>query len=205
MSEIADGALWDEAYAKGSTSRSWYQPEATESLEFIAATGSTPADSIVDIGGGASALVDGLLGRGYRDVTVLDLSIEGMNAARARLGSDAALVSWAVADVLEWSPGRPFDVWHDRAVLHFLIDDQARAAYAQRAADLVSPGGWIAIGGFAPDGPASCSGFPVRGASGADLAALFAASFTPVRTAAVVHTTPGGNPQSFAWLVAQRR
>lgn len=202
---MASQSTWDEAYAKGASSRSWYQPEATESLKFIASTGSTASDSIVDVGGGASTLVDGLLARGYRDVTVLDLSAEGMAAARDRLGPDAPPVSWVVGDVLEWMPGRTFDLWHDRAVLHFLTEDETRQAYAARAADLVVSGGWITIGGFAPDGPTSCSGLAVRGASGEQLAELFAPAFEAGRTASVVHTTPSGNDQSFAWLIAQRR
>lgn len=196
---------WDQAYAGGATSRSWYQPEATESLELIASTGCTPASAIVDVGGGASTLVDGLVARGHRDLTVLDLSAEGMGVARERLGPAAARVRWVTTDVLAWSPGRTFDLWHDRAVLHFLTADADRAAYAAQAANLVEPGGWITIGGFAPDGPSSCSGLPVRGASSEQLAELFAPAFEPMRTAAVVHTTPSGNPQSFAWLVAQRR
>lgn len=205
MSEDAGASLWDRAYAEGDSSRSWYQPQASESLEFIASTGSTAADSVVDVGGGASPLVDGLIALGYRDLTVVDLSAEGLSVARDRLGPQAPAVSWVIADVLAWSPGRTFDVWHDRAVLHFLLEDEVREAYAARAAALVAPGGWITVGGFSPDGPSSCSGLPVRGASSEDLAALFAPTFQAVSTAAVVHTTPGGSPQSFAWLAAQRR
>ncbi len=201
----SSSAHWDDAYARGETSRSWYQAEAKESLEFIERTTISPASSVVDIGGGASTLVDGLLDRGYTDLTVVDLSDEGMSAARRRIGAAADAVQWIVADVLTWEPGRTFDLWHDRAVLHFLTDDQDRAAYAQRAAASVPSGGWATIGGFAPDGPTQCSGLPVRGASSDDLAELLAPHFVPVHAAAITHTTPGGNDQAFAWLVAQRR
>lgn len=204
MTEPSGTAHWDEAYAKGATSRSWYQPEATESLAFIASTGSSAADSVVDIGGGASTLVDGLIARGYDDLTVLDLSSEGMAVARERLGAAGSTVSWVTADVLRWEPARTFDLWHDRAVLHFLTDDDDRAAYAAKAAELVVPSGWVTIGGFAPDGPTSCSGLPVRGASSEELARLLAPHFAPRHSAGVVHTTPSGNDQAFAWLVAQR-
>lgn len=204
MTETAAPGHWDDAYAKGATSRSWYQPQATESLGFIAATGLAATRSVVDVGGGASTLVDGLLDRGFADVTVIDLSAEGLEIARARLGDRAATVTWATADVLEWRPGSTFDLWHDRAVLHFLTADEDRAAYAAKAASLVAPGGWITIGGFAPDGPTSCSGLPVRGASSDELAELFARDFTAVESAPVIHKTPSGSSQRFAWLVAQR-
>ncbi len=96
--------------------------------------------------------------------------------------------------VVEWDPGRTFEVWHDRAVLPFLTSDEDRRAYAARAASAVATGGWITIGGFAPDGPTSCSGLPVRGASSQDLAALFAPNFTVAEEARVVHTTPAATP-----------
>ena len=204
MSETTKAGHWDAAYALGADSRSWYQPQATESLEFIASTGADSTASIVDIGGGASPLVDGLLARGFTDVTVLDLSSEGLTVARERLGAAGERVAWVTSDVLTWAPARTFNIWHDRAVLHFLTDDAARRAYADQAAALVEPGGWLTIGGFAPGGPQSCSGLPVRGASGDDLADLFAQGFSTIRTAEVVHTTPGGNAQPFAWLVARR-
>lgn len=196
---------WNTAYGKGAETRSWFQPEATESLEFIAKAGATPSDAVIDVGGGASVLVDDLLARGFGDLTVLDLSDEGMAIARARLGARGDGVTWIVADLLAWTPPRSYGGWHDRAVLHFLTADHERRRYAEVAGAAVRPGGWIAVGGFAPDGPTSCSGLPVRGASSDELAELFADAFTPVTTGRVVHTTPSGNDQAFAWLVARRR
>lgn len=204
MDELAKPDHWDGAYAKGAMSRSWFQSEASESLEFIASTEVGASASVVDIGGGASTLVDGLLARGFADLTVVDLSAEGLDVAKLRLAEAAVGVAWVVADVLAWDPGRTFDVWHDRAVLHFLTSDEDRRAYVARAASGVAPGGWITIGGFAPDGPTSCSGLPVRGASSQDLADLFAPNFIVAREARVVHTTPSGNAQPFAWITAQR-
>lgn len=196
---------WNTAYAKGAETRSWFQPEATESLEFLAKAGASPPEAVIDVGGGASVLVDDLLARGYADLTVLDLSDEGMAIARARLGAAGAAVTWIVADLLAWTPPRRYDGWHDRAVLHFLTTDEERHRYAEVAATAVGPGGWIAIGGFAPDGPTSCSGLPVRGASSDELADLMADAFAPITTGRVVHTTPSGTDQAFAWLVARRR
>lgn len=205
MHDSVSDTHWDQAYEQGDTTRSWYQPQARESLALIDTTGLARDGSVVDIGGGASALVDGLLARGHRDVTVVDVSAAGMDIARARLGADGDGVTWVVTDLLDWRPARTFDLWHDRAVLHFLTADGDRRAYAQLAARTVAPGGWIVIGGFAPDGPTSCSGLPVRGASGDELAALLGPAFTPVSERTAVHVTPGGNEQRFAWLVAQRR
>lgn len=196
---------WDQAYEQGAESRSWFQPTATESLRFIERAGSQPADAVIDIGGGASVLVDDLLARGYGDVSVLDLSAEGMAVAQRRLGKAGAGVQWLVEDLLGWKPSRSYDGWHDRAVLHFLNQDRDRELYAEVAASAVRAGGWIAVGGFAPDGPTSCSGLPVRCASSDDLADLLAAHFTPVHTERVTHVTPSGNEQRFAWLVAKRR
>lgn len=196
---------WDAAYGQGAESRSWFQPEATESLAFIAQLGSAPRDAVVDVGGGASVLVDGLLERGYDDLTVVDLSGEGMAVAQDRLGTRAGEVAWVVADVLSWDPARMFDGWHDRAVLHFLTADDDRERYAALAGESVRPGGWLAIGGFAPDGPTSCSGLPVRGATSAELVDLFSDAFEPVAEARVVHTTPSGSEQPFAWMLARRR
>lgn len=198
-------AHWDGAYAQGATTRSWHQHEATESLDLLDRVGVPASASVADVGGGASTLVDGLLDRGHEDVTVVDLSPVAIAAARERLGDRSDDVAWVVSDLLAWEPGRTFGVWHDRAVLHFLVDDATRTRYAELAIAAVAPGGWMVIGGFAPDGPNRCSGLPVRGANAEDLVALVGPSFAPVLTSRTTHTTPSGTEQSFAWLAAQRR
>ncbi|MFA9271359.1 MAG: trans-aconitate 2-methyltransferase, partial [Baekduiaceae bacterium] len=139
-----------------------------------------------------------------RDITVLDLSQVALDTARDRLGARGASVTWRAGDLRAWEPGRTYDVWHDRAVLHFLVEDTDRARYADLAARAVAPGGHIVVGTFAPDGPEQCSGLPVRRHSADDLAALLAGHFEPLRSAREEHRTPSGNVQPFSWLVARR-
>jgi len=128
-SEAASSAHWDRIYARGDTTRSWYQAEPVASLAMLDAAGVSPHDSVIDVGGGASTLVDELLRRGFADVSVLDISPAGLALARRRLGADAARVRWLVQDVLAWRPPRRYQVWHDRAVFHFLTTDDARRRY----------------------------------------------------------------------------
>ncbi|MGK2936207.1 MAG: class I SAM-dependent methyltransferase [Solirubrobacteraceae bacterium] len=199
----ADPGHWNTAYTEKGATVSWHQTQATTSLDLIAEV-ATPEASVVDVGGGASTLVDGLLARGHRDITVLDLSQVALDTARDRLGERGASVTWRAGDLLAWEPGRTYDVWHDRAVLHFLIDDTDRARYAELAARAVAPGGHAIIGTFAPDGPQQCSGLPVRRHSADDLATLLADDFEPVRSEREEHRTPSGNTQPFSWLVARR-
>lgn len=199
----ADAGHWNTAYAEKGATVSWHQTQATTSLNLIAEV-AAPEASVVDVGGGASTLVDGLLDRGHRDITVLDLSQVALDAARDRLGERGASVTWRAGDLLAWQPDRTYDVWHDRAVLHFLVGEPDRARYAELAARAVAPGGHAVIGTFAPDGPEQCSGLPVRRHSADDLTGLLAERFVPVRSAREEHRTPSGNVQPFTWLVARR-
>src|SRR5712675_180578 len=123
-------AHWEGVYTRnGENEVSWYQENPAPSLELVAQAGATPASAIIDIGGGASRLVDNLVDRGFEDVTVLDLSEAALEAAIARLGDRAAQVHWIVADATVWEPLKAYDVWHDRAAFHFLVEDHDRAAY----------------------------------------------------------------------------
>lgn len=198
-----DAGHWNSAYREKGATVSWHQTQATTSLDLIADV-AAPEAAVVDVGGGASTLVDGLLDRGHRDITVLDLAQVALDTARDRLGERGASVVWRAGDLLAWTPDRAYDVWHDRAVLHFLTEDADRARYAELAAGAVAPGGHAIIGTFAPDGPEQCSGLPVRRQSPDDLSALLADRFEPVRTAREEHRTPSGNLQPFSWLVARR-
>jgi SAM-dependent methyltransferase len=193
---------WDHRYATiGDTNVSWFQDEPTTSLELIAAATGNAA-SVVDVGGGASRLVDRLLERGYRDITVVDLSPESLKASRERVGD--APVTWVATDIREWQPVRTFDVWHDRAAYHFLTDPDDQQQYWRLAHDSIVPGGHVVIATFADDGPEQCSGLPVARYSEESLAAAMGVGFTVVQSRREQHTTPTGGAQSFIWLLAQR-
>ena len=199
-------AHWDAAYsAKGEAGVSWFEDRPTTSLELIAEFGATPSSSIIDIGGGASRLVDALIEAGWQSIAVLDVADTGLAAAKARLGEKAAgQIEWIVADVTRWNPERTFDVWHDRAVFHFLIDPVDRAAYVERLRIAVKPGGHAVIATFAPNGPERCSGLPVQRYDAAGLAATVGPPFELVRARGHTHSTPWGSTQSFQYSVLRR-
>jgi hypothetical protein len=195
---------WDLAYDQGDVTRSWFQQHAQQSLEMLAAAGATNADSVIDVGGGASTFVDDLMARGYRDLTVLDISTVGLDTARRRLGDAAKHVEWLVADLLNWHPTRTYRVWHDRALFHFLTTEDQRTEY-RRALDAGTTSGSVAVfGTFAPDGPERCSGLPVGRYNGADLAVELGAPWRLTAEAREEHLTPGGVIQPFTWTVFQR-
>ena len=198
---------WQDVYRnKASDSVSWFRPHLETSLELLEGAGLAPASRVIDVGGGASTLVDDLLDRGLTALTVLDLSSQALAVARDRLGGRAAQVTWLAQDLLSAPlPAAGFDLWHDRAVLHFLTDPDAARRYAAQAAHALRPGGHAVIGGFAPDGPERCSGLAVARRSAEDIAALMGPDFTLVAQRREQHTTPGGSPQAFAWALLQRR
>lgn len=200
-------AHWQNLYrTRRADSVSWFRPHLEVSLELLSAGGMSSASRVIDIGGGASTLVDDLLGRGLRHVSVLDVSEEALAYARRRLAERAGLVQWLAGSVLEieLSAGG-FDFWHDRAMLHFLTDPADVARYAEIAANALGCGGCAVIGGFAPDGPERCSGLPVARRSAQQLGALFAPAFTLLQSRAERHQTPAGAEQSFAYALLQRR
>ena len=195
-------AYWDHRYAAvGETGVSWFQPVPEISLELIGLVADHGA-GIVDVGGGASTLVDHLLERGFHDVTVVDLSQQALGAARDRIGDSP--VHWVVSDVREWQPSRTFDVWHDRAAYHFLTDPDDQRAYWDLVRDAVPHGGHVIVGTFAEDGPEMCSGLPVVRASADETADRMGDGFDVVATRAEVHVTPAGGTQSFVWTLARR-
>lgn len=204
MNETERGLHWDAAYADGDRSRSWYQVHADTALRLLRAARSTPSDSVIDVGGGAATLVDDLLDAGYRDVTVLDVSAAAISIAQERLGSRAAQVSWLVADLLNWTPGRTYDVWHDRAVLHFLTSAQDRESYRGSLLAATHPGSRVLIGAFGPAGPEQCSGLPVIRFTPTTLKDFLGTSFTVIASSLEQHTTPAGSKQQFVWCTAIR-
>lgn len=202
---MSDAAHWDAIYEGGVEGRSWHQTSATASLSLMDAAGIPAVASVIDIGGAASRLVDDLLARGHRDLTVLDISDTGLALSRSRLGARAAAVEWVVADLLTWQPTRMYAVWHDRAVGHFFTTDAERTAYASVLTAAVAPGGHAIIGGFAPDGPTHCSGLEVKRAGLAEFADLVGPAFDLVAEEREAHTTPSGATQSFQWTLWRRR
>ncbi len=183
---------------------SWFQESPLPSLDLVALAGAGPETAIVDIGGGASRLVDALVARGHRDVTVLDLSPAALEAAKARLGAAGTSVTWIAADVTEWRPARTFDLWHDRAAFHFLTEAEDRRRYVDTLMRALRPGGHAIIGTFAPDGPATCSGLPVMRHDAASLGEALGPSFRLVDTRRHLHLTPAGREQRFQFSTFRR-
>lgn len=197
-------AHWDEAYRLGNTSRSWFQAVPAPSLAMLDAVEVTTRQSVIDVGGGASTLVDELLHRGHTDITVLDVSDEGLRTAQRRLAESASRVRWLTADLRAWVPNRTWDVWHDRALLHFFVNDIDRQRYLH-ALDAATEVGSIAIlATFAPDGPQQCSGLPVARYSTADLSAFLGPGWQPLIERREEHHTPAGGSQPFTWVGFRR-
>ncbi len=198
---------WQSIYgSRGAEALSWYRPHLEVSLELLRAAGLSAASRLIDIGGGASTLVDDLLDLGVRNLTVLDISSRALALAQERLGSRAVLVRWIAEDLLARAlPVSGFDFWHDRAVLHFLSEPAELAAYAQVAAEAVAPGGHALIAGFAPNGPQRCSGLPVTRRSPEQIAALLAPAFSLLQTRTECHRTPSGAEQWFAYALLRRQ
>lgn len=198
MDSAARKIHWQGVYTtKREDGVSWFQETPTPSLELLALIHATIDSAIIDIGGGASRLVDALVGRGYRDMTVLDLSAAALAMAQARLAAQAQQVNWIVADVTDWKPERQYDIWHDRAAFHFLTEAADRQAYADRLRQALRPGGYAIIGTFAKDGPEMCSGLPVIRHDAESLAAILGAEFALVDSRRHEHITPWGTVQNF--------
>src|SRR5688572_3227185 len=196
---------WNAIYRlKGGREVSWFEAAPTVSLEMIQASGIVPETSVLDIGGGESRLVDALIAIGLRRLAVLDISAEALEHARNRLGPAGKSVTWIEADVTGAWTADPVDIWHDRAVFHFLTDSADRARYMRKLNELVKPHGTAIIATFALDGPEMCSGLPVVRYSPETLTAELGDDFALVETRRHVHTTPRGTTQSFQYVRFRR-
>ena len=204
---MTDKAHWDRIYTgKADDALSWYQRHAERSLALIGATGLGRDAAIIDVGGGASTLTADLLHRGYSNLWVLDISAAALDAARKRLGEDAANVHWVEADVMQVElPAGYFDIWHDRAVFHFLTTPDRLAAYVAQASAAVKPGGHLVIATFAEDGPEQCSGLPVARYDAETLHAQFGAAWELLHTEKEAHRTPAGELQQFRYCHLRHR
>lgn len=197
---------WEEVYTtKAETSLSWYQDEPRLSLELIGAVAPTEGGRIIDVGGGASLLVDRLLDLPFERITVLDISETALRKAMSRLGERASWVEWIAADVTEVRGIGTFDVWHDRAVFHFLTDAKDREKYVGLARRTVPEGGYLIIATFADTGPNRCSNLGVCRYNAQSLRAEFGQGFLLVREAGETHTTPRHSSQRFFYGVFRRQ
>lgn len=197
---------WETLYrTKTEDQVSWFQQTPEPSLTLLGLAGATPHAAIVDIGAGASHLVDALVSRGFDDVTVLDISQAALDADRTRLGPDASHVSWIRSDVTAWQPDRGYDIWHDRAAFHFLTDAVDQAAYATVMKRAVKAGGHAIIGTFAPEGPAKCSGLPIVRHDADSIGKLLGGSFELIDTRRHEHRTPWDSVQLFQFSTFRKQ
>lgn len=192
---------WETVYqTKQPDAVSWFQEHATRSLELIRSVGPSLDAKVIDVGGGASTLVDDLLGNGFKNVSVLDLSASALAVARNRLGAAGAGVTWIAGDIRSVAlPDQTYDIWHDRAVFHFLTNPVDRAAYVRQVMKSVKPGGHVIVATFAPDGPEQCSGLPVARYAPGELHQEFGPSFELLEHMSEEHKTPWGSVQHFVY------
>ena len=198
---------WEQVYSTKATSGvSWFQKHAQQSVQLIRQTGLSWGAGIIDVGGGASTLVDDLLDEGYTNVTVLDLSEAALSASKLRLDQRADGVSWLVGDITRVElPRHAYDVWHDRAVFHFLTSKAEREAYVQAVLRAVKPGGYVIVATFAEDGPEKCSGLVVKQYSAAALTREFELGFEKIKCIQDDHITPAGVVQHFTFCSFKKK
>ncbi len=198
-------AHWETIYRTNQPHEvSWFQREAQISLALIRRVAPERTATIIDVGGGSSTLVDGLVAAGYRRVTVLDLSPSALELARRRLGPAASEITWLEADVLSADLARTyFDIWHDRAVFHFLTSAADRKTYTDQVRISVKPGGYVLVATFAHDGPTRCSGLPVVRYTADSLHQEFGSGFQLIDSVREEHVTPSGTKQAFAYCLCQ--
>jgi 2-polyprenyl-3-methyl-5-hydroxy-6-metoxy-1,4-benzoquinol methylase len=194
-------AHWDKVYdTKAPDQVSWFRPHLETSLALIVRAAADCSASIIDVGGGASSLPADLIARGYKNITVLDISQAALEIAKERLGAATDSVNWVLADVTQKSlPAHYYDVWHDRAVFHFLTEPTHRLAYVRNVAMAVKPGGHVIVGTFGPEGPTKCSGLDVIRYDSPTLHAQFGPRFHLVESSKELHQTPFGTTQQFLY------
>ncbi len=196
---------WTRVYEEKSPSAvSWYQSEPTPSLRALDRLGTDPSTPFIDVGGGASNLVDALLIRGWQDVTVIDIAGPALEGAQLRLGEKAKMVHWELADITDWEPSRRYSVWHDRAVFHFLTAPEQRKAYRDALKAGIALDGLVIIATFALDGPEKCSGLPIQRYAPATLATELGSDFRLVEAWREQHVAPSDAIQSFNWCAFRR-
>jgi SAM-dependent methyltransferase len=196
---------WENVYkTKAPEAVSWYRPHLEKSLEIVERIAPDRSTSIIDVGGGESTLVDDLLARGYQNVVVLDVSPTAIDVAKRRLGRDADSVQWVVGDITSVElPSGAYDLWHDRAVFHFLTAMEQRVAYVRQVARAVKPGGYVLVSTFGPEGPTKCSGLDIVRYGAESLHAEFGAGFRLQQSLKELHKTPFGSTQQFLYCLCR--
>jgi 2-polyprenyl-3-methyl-5-hydroxy-6-metoxy-1,4-benzoquinol methylase len=206
-SDMSNQNHWEHIYqTKAVDAVSWYRPHLEKSLALIRLSAPNLSAAIIDVGGGESTLVDDLLADGYHDITVLDISSKAIETARKRLGRNAGRVIWLTANINEVDlPEHRYDVWHDRAVFHFLTEPWQRTAYVRQVARSVKPGGHVIVATFGPKGPQKCSGLDVMRYDADALHDEFGAGFQLVESVTELHETPFGTTQQFVYCLCKMR
>ena len=204
---MTNSSHWDSVYqSKPANAVSWYAPHLRESLRYVAEASTRKDAAIIDVGGGESTLVDDLLHAGHDNITVLDISATVLEQTKRRLGSAGRRVKWLAGDLLELElPECAYDVWHDRAVFHFLTTAEQRQRYVAQTLKALKPGGFAIVGTFGPEGPEKCSGLPVSRYSPGELHGSFGQPFELVDSSVEIHTTPSGSTQQFVYCFCLRR
>lgn len=197
---------WEKVYREKNPTLdvSWYQVRPDTSLRLIQATGIAKDQPVIDVGGGASSLVDCLLDLAFQDLTVLDISAAALEHARRRLTLRAKSITWVEADVTAFKSAKRFQLWHDRAVFHFLTQTDACRDYVRALKASLAPDGWLIMATFAKDGPNRCSGLPVAHYDADTLQTELGREFKLVEQLHETHVTPWDNEQSFAWFCFHR-
>jgi len=202
----ADRAHWERTYTEKTADQvSWYEPQPQRSVELIEATKLDHEAGILDVGGGAASLAARLLGMGYTDLTVADVSPAGLAHAQSELGSDAARITWIEADIRSHDFGRSYDLWHDRAVFHFMVDAVDRDGYLDVLRKTLRPGGHLILATFGPQGPTQCSGLPVERYGADDVQRVLGDDFELISSTLADHRTPSGRSQQFHYAHLRRR
>lgn len=197
---------WENIYqTKQLKEVSWFQPTPTTSLEFISEQNIPTTAKIIDIGGGDSFLADCLLDKGYKDITVLDISQAALNRAKERLGDRADRVKWIVADAANFVPTEKYDLWHDRAAFHFLTNEQEINNYIDTIQKSLTPNGLVVIGTFSEQGPKKCSGIEIKQYSEISMTELFAPYFEKINCKTVDHKTPFDTVQNFIFCSFRKK
>ena len=198
-------AHWENVYhSKKPDEVSWFQPTASKSLDLIASTKLSKDGNIIDVGGGASTLVDGLLELGFKNITVLDLSGAALKYAQERLGGNASAIKWIEEDITQFMPEEVFDLWHDRAVFHFLTNEEDRRKYVANVKRGLKQGGFLIVASFALDGPEKCSGLPVCRYDARAIQLEFGSEFELLQETKEVHKTPWESEQRFNYFLLKR-